>query len=211
MDAVGPDPRCVQPQVPSAGLVSQSVIATAGKSSSRVYKQNSQSDVSQSQGLQQSPTPSGSASDPDYSAEQLSRKQSHSSRGLPSNSDPSKKRRHSIEHAQDLSRHLPDGKAQPHGAPESNKPVSMQANSAVEVPKYPHSYRQQLQQDKQAGWLLYTFIVSLAWLFPPSLTSSALQLHIMLTHASIPLVQSILRTHYCYCNGLPVCMVFLRC
>lgn len=211
MDAVGPDPQWVQPQ-PSAELVSQSVIATAGKSSSRVYKQNSQSDVSQSQGLQQSPTPSGSASDPDYSAEQLSRKQSHSSRGLPSNSDPGKKRRRSIEHAQDLSRHLPDGKAQPHGAPESNKPVPMQANSAVEVPQNPHSYGQQLQQDKQAGWLVYTFIVSLAWLlFPPSLTSSALQLHIMLTHASIALVQSILRTHYCYCNGLPVCTLFLHC
>lgn len=145
---LGLDPQWVQPEVPPIGLVSQSV-ALAEKSLSMVYKQNSQSDVSQSRGLQQST--SGSASDPDYSAEQLSRKQSYSSRGLPSNSDPGKKRRPSIEHAQDLSMHLPDGKAQPHRAPESNKPVPMQANSAVEAPTSPHSHKQQLQQDKQAG------------------------------------------------------------
>lgn len=197
MDAVGLDPQWVQPQVPSVGLVSQSVNASAEKFSSRVYKQNSHSDVSQSQGLQQSPTPSGSASDPDYSAEQLSRKQSHSSRGLPSNSDPGKKRRRPSAHAQDLSKHLPDGKAHPHGAPESDKPVPMQANSAVEVSGNPHSHKQQLQTDNQAGWSFYTFIVPLAWLFPPSVTSSALQLHIVLRHASIALVQSILHTHCC--------------
>ena len=160
MDAVGLDPQWVQPQVPSVGLVSQSVNVSAENLSSRVYKQHSQSDVSQSQGLQQSP--SGSASDPDYSAEQLSRKRSHSSRGLPSNSDPGRKRRCPVENAQDLSKHLPDGKAQPHGAPESDKLVPMQAKSAVELSENPHSNQQQLQHDKQAGWFVYTFIVSLA-------------------------------------------------
>ena len=186
MDAVGLDPRWVQPQVPSVGLVSQSVNASAGKLSSRVYKQNSQSDVPQSQGLQQSP--SGSAPDPDYPAEQLSRKQSHYSRGLPNNSDPVKKRWQSI-HAQDLSAHLPDGEAQPHGAPESNKPALMHVSSAVEVPENPHPHKQQLQQDNQAGWLVYTFIVSLVQsVFPPRCLAIAY-------HVSIHLVQSTLGTH----------------
>ncbi|KAL0039954.1 hypothetical protein WJX77_012646 [Trebouxia sp. C0004] len=117
---LGPDPQWVQPQVPSFGLNSHLVNAPPEQLSAGLYKQNFQSDVSQSQGLQQSP--SGSASDPDYSAEQLSRRQAHSSKRLPSNSDP-----------------------------QINKPVPMQANSAVEVPKIPHSYKQQLQQDKQAG------------------------------------------------------------